>query len=61
MQKKKARMGRPPKPPSEKLSALLCLHMTQGDRKRLEVDAKRAGLSLGGFMVRCWRRERERG
>ena len=48
--KAKTKMGRPPKPPAEKLSARVCAKMTRADRRRLERAAKAAGQDLAEFV-----------
>ena len=52
-------MGRPPKPLAEKYSAQVLVHMTRAERKRLEAEAKRLGISLSGLLMRPWRRTPE--
>lgn len=53
----KKRMGRPPKPPSEKFSEMLNVKMTKAERKMLESEAKRLGISLAAVLMRPWRKE----
>jgi len=51
-------MGRPPKPRAEKLSECVMVRLAPADRKRLEADAKRAGLPLATYLLQCWREGR---
>ena len=50
-------MGRPPKLARDKWSARVMVRMTQRDRKRLGAEAEAAGMSLGRFLVECWRKK----
>ena len=55
----KKRMGRPPKPPDEKRSAQMCVRMTQAERKRLDAEAKRLGITVSDLLMRPWREGKE--
>jgi len=57
---KRKRMGRPPKPPAEKLSAQWCVRMTQAERKMLEAEAQRAGITVSDLLMRPWRKGKEK-
>jgi len=52
-------MGRPPKKPSEKQGENISVRMTKADRKKLEADAKTAGLSLSAYLLECWKKGRD--
>ena len=52
-------MGRPPKPPDEKRSAQMCVRMTQAERKRLDAEAKRLGITVSDLLMRPWREGKE--
>jgi len=54
-------MGRPPKPPGEKFSAMVTVKMTKAERRSLEAKAKRLGLSLSATLMRALRAEMKRG
>ena len=58
MGKKKARMGRPPKPPEEKQGQCVMVRMTKVERAKLEREAGKAGLSLSAYLLECWREKR---
>ena len=51
-------MGRPPKPPHEKRGQVLCIRVTAQERRHLDRDAKKLGLSLGELLMRPWREEK---
>lgn len=50
-------MGRPPKPPGEKFGAILSLKLTKAEKKRLQAEAKRLGISVSALLMRPWRKE----
>ena len=50
MGRKKTKMGRPPKPPAEKMSHRVCVRLTPEQFQRLLHRAERAGLSLSAFI-----------
>ncbi|MCK4670762.1 MAG: hypothetical protein KAT43_06175 [Nanoarchaeota archaeon] len=52
----KKRMGRPFKPPEEKYSEQVNVRMTKAERKRLDAEAKRRGVSLSGLLMLPWRK-----
>ena len=55
--KPKARMGRPPKPRSERRGGYrVNVNLTQQEKRQLEREARAAGLSLSEFLLRCWQR-----
>ena len=56
--KKKARMGRPPKPPAEKFSEKVTIKMTRAERTWLEAKARKEGLSLSALLMGPWRERR---
>lgn len=49
--KHKAKMGRPPKPPAEKMSKLVGLKVTPGEYRRLRAAARKAGLSVAAYIM----------
>lgn len=53
--KVRKKMGRPPKPPAEKCSVHLMVHMTQAERKMIEAAAVKTGQSLSTTIMRPWR------
>ena len=53
-------MGRPPKPPEEKYSDQILVHMTKAERELLEREALRLGLSLSALLMHPWRRNPDR-
>jgi uncharacterized protein (DUF1778 family) len=59
--KKKAKMGRPPIPPSERRSAVITIRLRKDERKMLEREAKKEGLSFSSYLLKCWREKREKG
>jgi len=48
--KKKRKMGRPPKPPAEKMSHRVCVRLTPEQYRRLLDQAKKAGVSISVFI-----------
>lgn len=50
MSKGTKKMGRPPKPPAEKMSHRVCVRLTPEQFQRLVNHAKQAGLSLSAFI-----------
>ena len=54
---KKRRMGRPPKPKDEKLSAQVLVKMTEGERKMLDRMARESGISLSALMMKAFRKD----
>ena len=57
--KKKARMGRPPKPRDEVYSVNASVRMTQAEYARLKGEAKRQGATVSELLMRPWRKERQ--
>lgn len=53
------RMGRPPKPAKQRLSAQWCVRMTQAERKMLEAEAERLGITVSDLLMRPWREREE--
>ena len=56
---KKARkkMGRPCKPLNEKWSARVTVRMTQEEQRRLQAEAKAAGMGMATYLLECWRQK----
>ena len=50
MDTKETRIGRPPKPPGQKMSHRVCVRLTPAQYRRLTARAKRAGVSLSAFI-----------
>lgn len=50
MSMKKAKMGRPPKPPTEKMSHRVCVRLTPAQFQQLVNRAKQAGVSVSAFI-----------
>ena len=57
--KAKTKMGRPPKPPGEKQSACIMVRVTPAERKELEAEAKRRGVSLSALLMEAWKATQE--
>ena len=55
--RKHQRMGRPPKPPHLKQSEMISVHVTPSERRRLEGEAARLGVTLSALLMRPWRKE----
>ena len=55
MSKKKPKPGRPFKKPSERLSEQMMVRMTSAERRKLETEAKRQGISLSALILQPWR------
>jgi hypothetical protein len=55
--KKKAKMGRPPKPLDEKQGVKVTVYMTEDERKQLEALADKEGISLSSLLMKPWRKE----
>jgi len=53
-----AKMGRPPKKASEKHSKKILLAVTPGEWRAVRTDAKKAGLTVTGLLLRPWRKGR---
>ena len=56
---KPKRMGRPPKPKGLKQSRGVQAWFTPDERRALAADAKRAGLTRGGYLRDLWLRCRK--
>ncbi len=50
------RTGRPPKPRGKKQSEMIGVYVTPVERKRLDAEAKRLGVSLSALLMRPWRK-----
>jgi len=57
MNRKRARMGRPPKPKADKQSCQVSVKLTPGELRRLRSEAKRAGMSLAGWIMKPHRED----
>jgi len=53
--RKRSKMGRPPKRPSERYSEQVNVHMTRAEKARLEAEAKRLGIPLPALLMLPWR------
>ena len=49
------KMGRPPKPPERRRREFIGVHCTSAERRRLEHEAKRLGLSISELLMLPWR------
>ena len=58
MVKKRSRMGRPPKKKSELLNSRVIVNMTRAERRRLEMEARKAGVSVSVYLLNFWRKGR---
>lgn len=58
MANEKKKMGRPPKKASEKRSRPVTLRMTPAEHKELIRDAGASGLSISGYLQKCWGKAR---
>lgn len=59
MQKRKKKMGRPPKKAKDRLSEIVTLRMTPADHNRLIGDARATGLSVSAYLQICWKEVRK--
>ena len=50
------RTGRPPKQPASRQSEMLSVYVTMAERRRLEAEAKRRGVSLSSLLMSPWRK-----
>lgn len=48
-------MGRPPKPASERRSAVMHLRVTRAELRTLRAEAKRRGVSVADLLMGPWR------
>jgi hypothetical protein len=58
MKNPKAKMGRPPKPAEEKQGERVSVNMTREERRALEREASKAGLSMAAYLLDCWKKRR---
>ena len=54
----KPKMGRPPKPKSEKQELRVSVNMTADEFRKLEHQAKAAGVSMAAVLLEAWRHAR---
>jgi len=47
-----AKMGRPPKRPADRQSEKVTVKFTPGERRRVDAEARKAGLPLGTWLRR---------
>ena len=57
MGKKTKRMGRPPLPPAERRNKQINLRVTTAERRRLEAEAERLGVSISVLILAPWREQ----
>ena len=50
--------GRPPKKKSELLNSRVIVNMTRAERRRLEMEARKAGVSVSVYLLNFWRKGR---
>jgi hypothetical protein len=53
---KTTRMGRPPKPASERLTKQVNVMLTKAEWRALLAVARKEGLTLSGLLMRPWRK-----
>ena len=58
---KKTRMGRKPLPLEVRRSCFVGIRLTEAERHQLTEDAARAGLTVSGLLVGCWKKATGRG
>ena len=56
---KPKKLGRPPKPKAEKQSFRLMVNLIDAEKKLLQKDAKRLGMTPGQTLLLAWRAWRE--
>ena len=59
MKENKGRMGRPPLKPSQRRNSIVTLRLNDAERKQLQEDADREGLSISKFLMKCWKQIKE--
>ncbi len=52
-----SKMGRPPLPADARRSAVITIRMKADERKQLEEEAQKAGLTMSSYLLRCWRKK----
>jgi len=57
--KGKARMGRPPKKPADRLSECIMVRVTKAERRRLQEEAERLGIPLAALLMLPWRKTQQ--
>ncbi len=55
MEKKKSKMGRPPKPESEKRSEHITVRLTREEYRIIKAEAKRTGQTYSEILMQPWR------
>ena len=48
-------MGRPPLPPEEVRSEFVTIRVTKREKKKLQAEAKKSGMTVGDLLMRSWR------
>jgi hypothetical protein len=57
MRWKKSEMGRPPKRPADRRSAVVNVRLTEAERKKLEAAARKTDETLSEVLMRPWRKK----
>ena len=55
-EKKKAKMGRPPLKGARRRVEQICIRMTKIERKKIEAEARRRGISPCALLMEPWRK-----
>ena len=56
--KRKRKVGRPPKSPTDRLACLVNVRVTKAERARFESEAKKLGVSLSELLMKPWRKRK---
>jgi len=52
---KRKKRGRPPKKAKDRRSKPATLRLTPSEHKQLLADARAAGMSISGYLIKCWK------
>ena len=52
---KRKKIGRPPLPPSQKCSERFTIRCTKAEKRRIEAEARRIGISPSQLFMKPWR------
>ena len=55
---KKKKFGRPALKPAQRRSVNVTVRMTEAERRQVENDAEKAGVSVSMYLLTCWKNER---
>jgi hypothetical protein len=59
MKKKKTKMGRPTLKEENRRTSFVTVRLKSSELKELEQDSKAEGLSLSGYLIKCWKNARQ--